>query len=33
MGHLLANEAVQAGGIGALILMFLAGIAAIFTKN
>ena len=33
MGHILANEAVQVGGLGALILMGIAAIAAIFTKN
>lgn len=33
MGHVLANEAVQMGGLGAVILMVIAGIIAMFTKN
>jgi hypothetical protein len=33
MGHVLANEAVQMGGLGAVFVMIVAGIAAIFTKN
>ena len=33
MGHVLANEAVQFGGLGAVILMIVAGIVAMFTKN
>lgn len=33
MGHIIANEAVQVGGLGALFLMIVAGIVAIFTRN
>lgn len=33
MGHILANEAVQMGGLGAIVLMIGAAIVAIFTKN
>ena len=33
MGHILANEAVQMGGLGAIVLMIVAGIAAMFTRN
>ncbi|WP_460712732.1 hypothetical protein [Nocardioides dilutus] len=33
MGHLLANEAVQMGGLGAIFLMIVAGVIAMFTKN